>query len=104
MDQSCSWPSTSQCFEVLLPDGRYFAVQVGLEFLCMTSTPATNKDIFCRQLLLTHKKILAAGFFFLRYKMQSDAELTLGGWNKEARERSCLGKVIQCQMLPTHQV
>ena len=40
-----------------------------LKFLCMTSTLATNKDIFWWQLLVMSKKVLAPGFFSLRDKM-----------------------------------
>lgn len=80
-----------------------FSVSDRLKFLCMTSTLATNKDIFGWQLLVTSERALAACFFFLKYKMWPDTELTGGCWNKERREKSCPGEVIWCQMLPTHQ-
>lgn len=40
-----------------------------LKILCMTSTLATNKDILGWQLLAASKKVLASGFFSLRYKI-----------------------------------
>lgn len=76
---------SSSCSKAMLLPSWSFSIQDRLKSGCMTSTLATNKDIFGWQLLVTSKKDLAPGLFSLRYKMWPDAELTGRCWNKERR-------------------